>query len=253
VSFYDAIASYYDADFGDYQEDVHFYRELAKRTGGPILEAMCGTGRVLLPLAQDGHRLLGIDLSAEMLALAEKHLHAAGLAEHVTLQQGDIRSSDLPAEHFALAFVAVNSFMHLEQVKDQFAALNTLRRALRRDGLLVLDLFNPSPAQLANEDNRLTLDRVYTLNGRQVYKFVASESDMAAQTNTLTYFFDELDEHGQVQRRVLRFTLRWFYRYELEHLLARAGFMLRHVYGSYELDSHSSESERLIVVASPRE
>jgi SAM-dependent methyltransferase len=249
---YDTVARHYEADFGDYHEDFHFYREMARRTGGPILDAMCGTGRVLLPLAEEGYTLTGFDLSQPMLDIADTRLREANLHEQVTLRQGDIRSVELPAQHFALAFVAVNSFMHLEQVKDQLAALAHVRQALQRDGVLILDLFNPDPARLANEDNRLVLERVYELDGRQVCKFIASESNMAAQICAMTYVFDELDQEGRVNRRMMRFHLRWLYRYELEHLLARAGFMLRSLFGSYDLDEYVSDSERMIVVATPR-
>lgn len=251
MNIYDPFARYYDADFGDYAEDVLLYREMARRTGDPILELMCGTGRVLLPLAEDGHRITGVDVSPAMLQIARDRLVAAEIEERVTLVQGDARSVELPDSHFALAFVAINSFMHLNRVKDQFAVLATAHRALAPDGLFILDLFNPDPVRLANEDNRLTLERQYTLDGRQVLKFVASDSDLASQTSRVTYLYDEQDETGQVTRRVMRFTMRWFYQYELEHLLARAGFMLRSVYGSYDLDQYTSESERLIAVASP--
>lgn len=252
MSLYDAIARYYAAETNDFAEDVQFYRELARRLDGPLLDAMCGAGRVLLPLAEAGYRLTGVDLSQPMLDIARERLAAAELAAQVTLLQGDICSVELPAESFALAFVAVNSFMHLERVKDQLAALQTLRHALQRDGLLVLDLFNPNPAHLASEDNRLVLERIYRVDGRQVMKFVASESDMATQVSTMTYLFDELDETGRIARQMVQFRLRWLYRYELEHLLARGGFMLRGLHGSYDLDEYTSASERMIALATPR-
>jgi ubiquinone/menaquinone biosynthesis C-methylase UbiE len=235
-----------------YTDDFAFYREMAERSGAPILDAMCGTGRVLLPLAEAGHTLTGLDISGPMLDVAREKLIAAGLDARVTLQQGDIRSAELPAEHFMLAFVAVNSFMHLERVRDQLAALVTLRRALVRGGVLLLDLFSPDSQRLAQEDNRVEFERAFTMAGQQVHKFVASESDMAAQTSHLTYFYDTLDEAGRITRRTVQFALRWFYRYELEHLLARAGFRLVSVYGSYDLEEYGAGSERLIVLATPR-
>jgi SAM-dependent methyltransferase len=213
---------------------------------------MCGTGRTLLPLAEAGHTLTGLDVSGPMLDVARERLAAAGLAERVTLLHGDIRSADLPAAHFMLAFVAVNSFMHLERVKDQLAALTTLRRALVSGGVLLLDLFNPDAQRLAQEDNRLEFERVFDVDGQRVHKFVASESDMAEQTSRLTYFYDTLDAAGRITRHTLQFALRWFYRYELEHLLARAGFRLVSVYGSYDLEEYGAGSERLIVLATPR-
>lgn len=248
---YDPFARYYDADFHDYTEDVLLYREMARRTGDPILELMCGTGRVLVPLAEDGYQITGVDSSPAMLQIARDKVAAANVSQWVSLIQADARTVDLPEQHFALAFVAINSFMHLPKVKDQFAVLATVQQALSRDGLLILDLFNPDPAHLAQEDNRLILERRYDLDGQHVVKFVTNESDLATQTSHVTYFYDEHAMTGQVMRRVMRFTMRWFYRYELEHLLARAGFILRSVYGSYDLTDYTSESERLIVVASP--
>jgi ubiquinone/menaquinone biosynthesis C-methylase UbiE len=248
---YDAFARYYDAEISSYTDDVTLYREMAMRTGEPLLELMSGSGRLLLPLAESGLHITGVDVSQCMLDMARVKLDKAGLLEYVTLLQGDVRNIELPNEHFALAFVALNSFMHLEQAKDQLVTLTNVRRALKRDGLLILDVFNPNPCHLSNEDNRLLLDRDFHLDdGQQVFKFVASESDMATQTSNMTCFYECLDTHGHVKRQVVRFSMRWMYRYELEHLLARAGFMLRFIYGSYDLDEYTSDSERLIAVAS---
>jgi SAM-dependent methyltransferase len=246
---YDPFARYYDADFRDHNEDLPFYRELARRTDGPILELMCGTGRVLLPIAEAGYRITGVDSSPAMLALARQRLDEAALADHATLLTGDVRDLPLPPEAFGLAFVAINSFMHLETVRDQLACLSNVRRALTRRGLLVLDLFNPDPGEMLREDNRIVLDREYQLDGRLVQKSVAIDSDVAAQLSRVTYIYDEIADDGGMTRRVMRFTLRWLYRFELEHLLARAGFTLRNLYGSYELDDYTTGSPRLIAVA----
>ncbi len=252
MSIYDPIARYYEADVSYHTEDIPFYQEMAQRAGSPILDAMCGSGRVLVPLAAAGNTVTGLDISQPMLDIARERAAADGLLERVTLLQGDLRSAELPANHFMLAFVAVNSFMHLEKIKDQLAALANLRSALVKGGILLIDLFNPTPSQLNDEKNGLQLERTFRLDGRQVFKLVASQSDLATQVCTMTYFFDELDDQGYIKRQVMRFRLRWLYRYELEHLLARAGFMVLSVYGSYELDNYTSDSEQLIVMATPR-
>jgi ubiquinone/menaquinone biosynthesis C-methylase UbiE len=249
MNVYDPFARYYDADFRGYTEDVPFYHELARRSGGPILELMCGTGRVLLPLAEAAHQITGVDISPAMLAIARERLTESELS--ATLIEGDVRSVALPEQGFGLAFIAINSFMHMETVRDQLATLETARRALSRRGTLVLDLFNPDPIEIAREDNRIVLDRSYNLDGRQVQKFVAIDSDAAAQKSYVTYLYDETDAEGRVTRRTMRFTMRWYYRYEIEHLLARAGFTLRAIYGSYDLDEYITGSPRLIAVASP--
>jgi ubiquinone/menaquinone biosynthesis C-methylase UbiE len=249
---YDPFARYYDADFRHFHDDIPFYREWARRTGDPILELMCGTGRVLLPLASAGHRITGVDLSPAMLALARERLVAENVIERVTLIEADVRSVSLPENHFSLAFVAVNSFMHLTTVEDQLATLAVVRRALTRRGTLIIDLFNPDPLVITREDGRMQLERSYELDGRYVQKFVVIESDAAEQISHVTFIYDETSADGVLTRRTMQFTMRWFYRFEVEHLLARAGFTLRAVYGNYDLEPYTSSSPRLIVVASPR-
>jgi ubiquinone/menaquinone biosynthesis C-methylase UbiE len=184
-----------------------------------------------------------------MLAIAREHLAEADLS--ATLIEGDVRSLALPEHSYDLAFIAINSFMHMETVRDQLATLEAARRALSRRGTLVIDLFNPDPIEIAREDNRIVLDRSYDLDGCHVQKFVAIDSDAAAQKSYVTYLYDESDAEGRVSRRTMRFTMRWYYRYEIEHLLARAGFTVRAIYGSYDLDEYITGSPRLIAVASP--
>jgi SAM-dependent methyltransferase len=249
MSQFDAFARYYDADFGAIEDDIPFYRELARRCGGPILEPMCGSGRLLAPLAQAGYRLAGVDISPALLARARARLAEAGLLSQVELQEADIRLA-APAGPFALALVALNSFMHLATAADQLAALRRIRAALRPDGLLALDLFIPDLRALAGYNGELVFDKALALDdGARAHKFVAQQADPAAQTIYIQFIYDELDAEGRVRRSVLPFTLRWLYRYELEHLLARAGFALEAVYGSYDLDEYSAASELMLAVA----
>jgi SAM-dependent methyltransferase len=251
VNVYDPIARYYEADVAYYTDDIPFYREMAERAGDPILDAMCGAGRVLLPLASLGYRLVGVDSSQPMIDIARERVRSAGLTTQVELMHGDIRSIELPAAHFPLAFVAVNSFMHMERIKDQLAALAAIRRALVPDGVLLIDVFNPDPVALSRENGQLVFEREFELDGQRVCKFVSSDSNLTSQVSAMTYVFDTLDAENRVTRHIARFNLRWFYRYELEHLLARAGFRLLSCYGSYELEDYNSTSEQLIVLATP--
>lgn len=249
MSDFDQFALFYDADYGNYDEDVMFFRQLARRTGGPILEAMCGSGRVLVPLAKDGHTVTGIDISPALLERAAANLQAAGAARRAALHAGDIREP-LPGGPYALAFVALNSFMHLETTDDQLAALAQLHAALAPGGVLALALFNPNLQELAQHGGELVLDKMFSLpDGTAVQKYVIQQSDPATQTTAVTFVYDKVAADGLVRRTTLPFTMRWLYRYELEHLLARVGFALEAVYGSYDLDEYSSESAHLLAVA----
>jgi SAM-dependent methyltransferase len=259
----DLIAQYYDLLFGDFVDDVPLWDSLTEGLEGPILEMGCGTGRLLLPLAEAGHTLTGLDLSEVALAAARLDLsevalaaargkiEAAGLTEQVTLHQADMRHFNLPTKEFALAFVPLNTFMHCATLDDQLATLQAIYRHLRPAGQLVIDLFYPDPTLLAEADGRLYFEdeTVDDLTGRTVQWYWRHEIDLSNQMRHLTYILDEIDEEGLVRRVQLPFSLRFVYRYEMELLLRAAGFSVETVYGSYQLDPFGSHSPLMIFVA----
>ena len=67
---FEPIARFYDVFYGERDDDVQMYRDFALAVDGPILELGCGTGRVLIPLALEGHHVTGLELSEMMLAMA---------------------------------------------------------------------------------------------------------------------------------------------------------------------------------------
>ncbi len=249
MSEYDAIARFYDADHRGFADDLPFYRELARRTGGRVLDVMCGSGRLLVPLAQSGIRVTGVDSSAAMIEQARTSAEAAGVSARIDLHHGDVRDP-LPPGPYNLAIIALNSFMHLMTIRDQIAALAHIHTVLAPDGLLTIDVFNPHARNLSGCNGELVLDRTFRLeDGARVCKFVAQQADVAQQINTVTFVYDELDNNGGVRRTVHTMMLRWFYRYELEHLLERAGFAVEAVYGSYDLDPFVANSDIMLIVA----
>ena len=249
---FDRFAPFYDLEFGRFADDLPLYRGFAARTGGPVLDLGCGTGRVTVPLAADGLAVTGVDLSEAMLARARGAVRHAGLDDRVTLLREDIRSLvDLGAARFALAFSAINSFLHLEGRADQFAALRAVASRLLPGGLLVLDLFPPFPEVLADFDQRLVHAAVYhdPRSGERIDKFSVSAHDPAGQRIETTFFYERLRADGRVERVAAPFVLRYIGRFELELLLERAGFTDIRLYGSYDLEPFDAGSERMIAVA----
>ena len=224
---------------------------LTSEADGPLLEIGCGTGRLLLPLAQAGHSLTGIDLSSLALGAARAKLEAAGLTGQVTITQADMRHFDLPQHDFALAFIPLNTFMHCQTLEEQQATLLSIHSHLRPEGRLILDLFYPEPTLLAEADGRLYFETetIDELTGRTVQWYWRHDIDLARQLRHLTYVLDEIDEEGLVRRVQIPFSLRFVYRYEMELLLRASGFYLEKLYGSYELEPFDSHSARLIVAA----
>ena len=86
---YARIADLYEAEHRSWTDDLDLYRALAARSGGPVLELGCGTGRIAIALAEAGHEVHGVDTSDAMLAIARTNLDERGLA--ATFSRGDMR------------------------------------------------------------------------------------------------------------------------------------------------------------------
>jgi SAM-dependent methyltransferase len=245
------IAQYYDLLYGNLEEDLPMWEMLAQNVAGAILEIGCGTGRLLLPLAQAGHTLTGLDLSEVALNAAQTKIKAAGLVGQITLQQADMRHFDLPQKDFALALVPLNTFMHCHTIEDQLSTLQTIHHHLQPAGQLIIDLFHPDPTLLAEADGRLYFEdeAVAESTGHTVQWYWRHDIDLARQMRHLVYILDEIDQEGVVRRTQIPFSLRFFYRYEMELLLRASGFAVDTIYGSYQLEPLNSHSPRLIFVA----
>lgn len=246
------FAHWYDLDQGVFGDDIPMYLGLAGRTGSPILELGCGTGRLVLALAQAGHRVTGVEREPAMLALAEAKVRAAGraVARRVTLVAGDFQSLDLPTR-FRLAVLAVNTWMDLPGPAEQAQVLARAGRHLEPGGLLVLDLFHPHPDALAPAAGALVLEKVLSdpETDTQALKFVVRQVDHAQQVLTAHFIYDEMDAAGRLTRTAAAFSLRYLHRPEAEQMVQAAGLAVEGVYGSYELDPYTDDAERMILVA----
>ena len=246
---FNAFARFYDEDV-QAEEDIPLYLNFAHRTGDPILEVGCGTGRVLLPLAQAGYRVTGIDISGAMLARARAKARRAGLLSRIRLIQTDARHLALN-QSFALIIYAANSFMHHDTPEEQELVLRRLGEHLRPGGLLILDLFNPDLHLITQANGELTLVKTWYDAERQarVAKFQSVVASPTAQVLDITYIYDTVYPDGRVERTLVPFRMRYLWPHEAQLLVRQAGLEVEALYGSYELDPVGDAFPRLIVVA----
>ncbi len=254
---YDALARVYDLQHAHFLDDLTLYLRLA-RSFGPeamILELGCGSGRLLLPLAEAGYRVVGVDESAEMLRIAEQKLRASHHipAERWSLAHADARTLRLDAQGtFSLALIALNTFLHNPSREDQLATLRAARRHLRNDGLLVIDL--PPNDELAYQPDDGAFQLEATLIDPQanseIHKYVASRVFWATQEQELTYRIEERRAGGELlSERLVTFRLRHVFRHEMELLLLMSGFAEPAWYGDYQMSPYGEGSPRMIALA----
>jgi len=235
-------ASVYDAQYSGLEDDIRFYVEEAQRSGEPVLELACGTGRILIPTARAGVRIVGLDRSHAMLERATRKLAAEEeqVGRRATLLDGDMRAFDLD-ERFQLITVPFRAFLHLLTVDDQMAALACIGRHLADDGRLILNVFDPrldilvGSAAPAGSPLCRDAEFIHPETGRRTVAWYARSYDLDRQVVDVHYTYEELDDDGvTVARTHVPLVLRWIYRYEMEHLLGRCGYEVEALYGDFD-------------------
>jgi len=217
VGSYDAIARVYDPWSRSVTEDVPFYLEEARRVApGPIVELGVGTGRIALPIAAEGIRVLGVVSSQAMLSVCRERAELAGVSALLELHLGDLREPPLH-ERVRLVTCPFRSFLHLPTDADRLRALQAARRLLLPDGRLVFDVFTPSAADIAETDGRW-LERE-----PQIFE----RADWDERRRTLTLSVRGLEGEATM-------TLSWLSPGGWRELLERAGFEVEACYGWFD-------------------
>lgn len=252
AEFYDHVTPY------NHRQDVDFFVEMARQSSGPVLEVGCGTGRVLTPTATAGIEITGIDLSSSMLSVCREKLANSpqDVQSKVQLIQADMREFDLGRE-FNLITIPFRPFQHLIATEDQLSCLNCIHRHLSHGGRLILDLFNPSLRFLVDEDasfEMLDVPEFVVPDGRKVTRYHRIPSrDLFNQIQEVELIYYVTHEDGRKERLVHAFPMRYLFKFEVEHLLARCGFEVEHVYADYDWSPYGSKypGELIFVAKKP--
>jgi SAM-dependent methyltransferase len=249
-----AFARLYDLDLADDAADLDLLHALAARADGPVLELAVGTGRLAVPLAEDGNEVTGVDTDPAMLARARERAEAAGhtVARRVGLVEDDARVVRLPdAGDYGLAFIALNSIFLMGSRADQEATVATLAAHLAPGGIAMVDAWLPDAEDLARYDGRLVLEwvREDPGSGRLVTKTGSALYDPTRASVVLTTIFEEGVPGEPVVRRVRVDRLRLVTPDELVAFARAAGLVVEVLAGDYELGELAPGSERVILVA----
>ena len=226
---YDRIARLYDPWSHSVTEDIEFYVEEARRSGGPVVELACGTGRIAVPVAQAGFRVIGVAGSAAMLEVARARAAAAGVEELVELRLGDLREPPV-AERVPLVLVPFRSLLHMTTERDRERALEAAGSLLLPGGRLVFDVFAPS-----SEDIEATHGRWLE---REPGIFERADWDEGERTLTLSV------RRGEEASTMV---LAWLSPIEWRRLLDRAGFEVEAHYGWFDRRPYAGEEDFVFV------
>jgi len=214
VSEYDAIARLYDEWSRSVVEDVPFYVEEARASGGPVVELAVGTGRIAVPIAASGIRVIGVDSSHAMLEICAERAALAGV--ELDLRFGDLRDPPV-SEQVPLVICPFRSLLHLRTDDDRRRALRSVRRLLAPRGHFVFDVFAPARDDIEDTHGRW-LEREHGIWER---------ADWDEQTRTLTLSVRDANASSTMQ-------LAWLSADEWRKLLAEEGFGVVACYGWFD-------------------
>jgi SAM-dependent methyltransferase len=251
-------AEYYDEDYAvgiPDRGDIAFYKKYAQQKGSPILELACGTGRILIPIAQTGIECYGLDMSPEMLAVCETKVRALEL-KNVHLQCASMEDFHYDMQ-FSLIYIPFRSFQHLLATEQQMYCLDLVQQHLKEDGLLILDVFAPNIDKLSHYGKKTEgwekeFSRKNAETESTITRYYQARADLSAQIIDVVMKWEERNSKGVlVARKEGNFRLRYVFRFELEHLLIRAGFDPA-VFGYYDERPYDYISGETIAVCRKR-
>lgn len=230
----------YSTEFYRHENFREFYLDLAKKYGqGGVVDVACGTGAVLLYLAERGIEIDGTDLSEAMCNVAARKAEEMNLK--LNIYPADMTKFD-SGRKYSLAIIARSGFMHLPTSKLQKEALLNLREQLLPGGILTFNTFDPWPAvqaqqiQTSSEDYSFRLEYV-NANGNREKIYNAISYNPFTQEMKGNWKFEEYDESGNViGERVRPLLMRQTYRSEIFLLAELCGFEVVDIYRGYNGD-----------------
>jgi len=231
LSLYDAIAELYDPWSRSVVEDVDFYVGLAREAGAPVVELGVGTGRIAVPTARAGVRVIGVDSSPGMLAVCRARAREAGVEGLLDLRLGDLRDPPV-GERVKLVTCPFRALLHLTTDAERLAALRAARELLLPGGRLVFDVFQPAP------------DDVEETHGRWLEREpgIFERADWDTATRTLT-----LSVRGPSGATTM--VLAWLSASEWRRLLEQAGFVVEALLGWFDRRPYRGGEDMIFVVA----
>jgi SAM-dependent methyltransferase len=226
---YDAIAELYDPWSRSVTEDVGFYVAEARKAGGPVVELGVGTGRIAVPIAEAGVRVIGVDSSPAMLEACRKRAQAAGV--ELDLRLGDLRAPPVdPAEGVQALLCPFRSYLHLPDDDARRTALRSAHALLQPEGRLVFDVFEPKPDDIAETQGRWL--------EREPEIFERADWDERARTLTLSVRGPE---------GATTMFLAWISHKEWQALLSEMDFELEAVYGWFDRSPYAGGEDMIFV------
>ncbi|HWM86606.1 MAG TPA: class I SAM-dependent methyltransferase [Kofleriaceae bacterium] len=250
-----SIATHYDLASSSVTYDIEFWKGLASECvypDGHALELGCGTLRVLIPVAQAGVRVTGIDNSPDMLELGREKLAACPpeVQERVTLVEGDVRSLAFDDGRFNFIYMPFNTLPMVPALADQLALFAAVREHLAPGGRFALDVIVPDLERMGQKNLwQLVADTSDPATGRRYQRDARYDIDLGSQMMRAVYRRRLYQDNLLVEETLVDFEAALIFPREIEHLVARSGLVIEQLWGDFaRTDFRALRNPRFLVL-----
>jgi SAM-dependent methyltransferase len=237
--FYDIIYDQYGSYF-----DHGFFLDQIKKANGKVLEAGVGTGRFYLDALKQGADIYGLDVSRHMIDVL---LDKLDKSQHYRISEQSIIDFTYDFK-FKLVLAPFRVMMHITEKNDQIKALNNVYDHLAPGGKFIFDAFIPNLEQLLKGiDNQTDFDGEYA-PGKKLKRRVSTAPDLINQ-QIMVNFIVEWEDEEEIKIEDWTTPMRYYFRYELEHLVERSKFQDQYeILGDFKGNPLGKDSKEFIVV-----
>lgn len=253
ANLYRPSAHLYDLDPREItRDDIGFYLARAKALGGPVLELGCGTGRVCIPLAEDGNETWALDLSEEMLAQLRGKLKdlSPAAVQRLHVVHGSMAGFDL-GRKFDLIILPFRAFQALAERAEHEACLERIGKHLSEQGRFIMHVFKPkgvfdqSWVQPESFDWEVTDPRT----GRKVRRY---EQRRKIDLDRQVLYVDLVYRiEGSTEDIVEPLAVSYFFEDQMRSLLQRRGYAIFEELGYFDGRPMASGPELIFVCGHP--
>lgn len=241
----ESFARFYDLIYHQIRDGVdnNFFLNEIKKTNGKTLEIGVGTGRFFLDALNSGNDVFGIDISDSMIKVLKNKLEPN---QHYRISNQNMLDFSFDFQ-FDLIIAPFRVIMHILEKEDQIKALNNVFKHLKPGGKFIFDTFIPDLNQLIKGlNNQIDFEGEYE-KGKNIKRIVSTKPDLINQVINISFKL-EWDEESSVKTEIWDLPLRFFFHYELEHLIERSDFKNYRIFGDYNGNLLSETSKEFIVV-----
>jgi SAM-dependent methyltransferase len=228
---YDPIAEWYDS-FIHTRKDLAFLVSEAKKTKGDVLELMCGTGRVSIPLLKAKIRLTCVDISPRMLWIFRQKLISKGLfAQTFQLDVVDL----CLVNRFNLVILPSDSFAEIIHKSDRLQVLERIYEHLKPGGTFICTLQNPVLLKKWANGKLKQLGQFPLPDGEETLRVLVQLGLTPSGNGVMgSEIFERFDpENVLIEKKTIPLQLAMIEKPEFEEMCAEVGFKKAALFGDY--------------------